>query len=174
MAATGQQRYRDRAGPAGGAGYQHVTVPRGEARVLETQHGEHRGEAGGADRRSAAGGQGGGEVDQGIRSHPGTGREAAVAGLADPVAVEDHRVAGGEALVGGLGHGADEVDAGDQRMGAGDALPGQGHPVLVVQGGELDVQGDLAVQQGLVGVLQQARGRALGVDQDRAHWSSSG
>src|SRR5699024_3205518 len=104
-----------------------------------------------------------------IRPHPGTGREAAVAGLSEPVAVQDHGVAGGEAGIGGPGHRADQVDAGDQRVGAGDALPGQGHPVLVVQRGELDVERDLAVQQGLVGLLEQARGGALGVDQDRAH-----
>ena len=79
---------------------QHVSGLRGEARILEAQHREHRGETCGADRGGPFGGEVCGQAHQGVGPHPGPGREAAVAGLADPVAVEDHQITGGEALVG--------------------------------------------------------------------------
>ncbi len=159
-----QEGHRHRADAAGSAGHQHLAVSRRHTLVLERHDAQHGGVSGGADGHGAGGVEAAWNLDQPVAAHPGAFGKPAMMGLADAPAIEDDLVARREARMAGVAHRAGKVDARDQRERADDRrLAGEGQPILVIDGGIFDVDGDITLHQvglGQIGKLDRLAGIA--------------
>ncbi|MNT00492.1 hypothetical protein D3C72_1349250 [compost metagenome] len=159
VAQPGQQRDRDGTGATIGTGDQDVAVRRGQAAVLQREHGQHRGVARRTDCHRLAGTEGIGHLHQPVAGHPRPLREATVVGLAQAVAVDQHAVTGRDTGVGRMRHHAGQVDAGNQREGADHRrVAGDGQGILVVDRRVVDGDRHLAGHQVALGQIGQCGG----------------
>ena len=116
--------------------------------ALEPAERERGGEPGRTEDGRLPGTEAGGEGDDPLGRHPGQLGEPAVTGDPEVVPVHDDLGASRDRGLLGGHHCPDQVDAGNERRDAGDAIAGPGdHPVLVVDGRPVDAHRDLAGRQ---------------------------
>ena len=148
VAGPRQQRHRHRAHAARGAGHHDVAALRRCAVILQCHDAEHRGVAGGADRHRLLVGEGVRHRNEPIRLHPRLLGVAAPVALAQPVAVDQHAVAGRERVRSGFRDRPGQIDPADHRYGTANRRgAGDRQAVLVVQGGVLHIDQDVVLGQ---------------------------